>query len=197
MALRLIPLLVLLSATSASVAGAPPVLHPSPFSPPPTEAAAAPAAPAGSHEFTGVIITGKTILINLTDAQAKRSFWIPLGKSEEGIEVLDYDRKNDAATVRIRGEQRRLPMKQPTVIGTSGITVATVPVAPTVPLPPPSSPAEAEREARMLVSDLLEIGMQQRKAYEEAQRKASAESARRGAVGSPLPVNATPKPPGS
>lgn len=88
-------------------------------------------------------------------------------------------------------------MKQPTVIGTSGITVATVPVAPTVPLPPPSSPAEAEREARMLVSDLLEIGMQQRKAYEEAQRKASAESARRGAVGSPLPVNATPKPPGS
>ena len=31
-----------------------------------------------------------------------------------------------------------------------------------------------EREARMLVSDLLEIGMQQRKAYEEAARKAAA-----------------------
>jgi hypothetical protein len=32
--------------------------------------------------------------------------------------------------------------------------------------------AKQEREARMLVSDLLEIGMQQRKAYEEAQKKA-------------------------
>lgn len=32
---------------------------------------------------------------------------------------------------------------------------------------------KAETEARMLVSDLLEIGMAQRKAYEEAQRKAS------------------------
>jgi hypothetical protein len=41
----------------------------------------------------------------------------------------------------------------------------------------PSSPAEVqqkqETEARMLVSDLLEIGMAQRRAYEEAQRKAA------------------------
>lgn len=44
-------------------------------------------------------------------------------------------------------------------------------------LPSPSTPqtpqAKAETEARMLVSDLLEIGMAQRKAYEEAQRKAA------------------------
>lgn len=46
--------------------------------------------------------------------------------------------------------------------------------------PPPAKPetpatpeavAKAETEARMLVSDLLEIGMAQRKAYEEQQRK--------------------------
>lgn len=41
----------------------------------------------------------------------------------------------------------------------------------------PGSPAEIqtrqETEARMLVSDLLEIGMAQRRAYEEAQRKAA------------------------
>jgi hypothetical protein len=45
------------------------------------------------------------------------------------------------------------------------------------PPPPPGSAAEVqarqETEARMLVSDLLEIGMAQRRAYEEAQRKAS------------------------
>lgn len=45
------------------------------------------------------------------------------------------------------------------------------------PPPAPGSPAEIQKkqetEARMLVSDLLEIGMAQRRAYEEAQRKAS------------------------
>ena len=40
---------------------------------------------------------------------------------------------------------------------------------------PPTSETQArqETEARMLVSDLLEIGMAQRRAYEEAQRKSS------------------------
>jgi len=163
-----------------------PVLHQSPFLPAPGQTTAAPVAAPGTHEFTGVIITGKTVLINLTDTQARRSFWIQVGKSEDGVEALDYDRKTDAATVRLRGETRRLVLKQPAVVASSGTTVATVQVAPSVPLPPPSTPAEAEREARMLVSDLLEIGMQQRKAYEEAQRKASAEAARRtGAKPSP------------
>jgi hypothetical protein len=37
----------------------------------------------------------------------------------------------------------------------------------------PEAVAKAETEARMLVSDLLEIGMAQRKAYEEQQRKAA------------------------
>jgi hypothetical protein len=45
------------------------------------------------------------------------------------------------------------------------------------PAPAPGSAAETqvkqETEARMLVSDLLEIGMAQRRAYEEAQRKAA------------------------
>lgn len=45
------------------------------------------------------------------------------------------------------------------------------------PLPTPATPqtpqAKAETEARMLVSDLLEIGMAQRRAYEEQQRKAA------------------------
>jgi hypothetical protein len=43
--------------------------------------------------------------------------------------------------------------------------------------PAPGSPADVQKkqetEARMLVSDLLEIGMAQRRAYEEAQRKAA------------------------
>lgn len=46
---------------------------------------------------------------------------------------------------------------------------ATTPTQPQVPL----TVARQEEEARMLVSDLLEIGMAQRKAYEEKQKKAA------------------------
>lgn len=43
--------------------------------------------------------------------------------------------------------------------------------------PTPATIARQEEEARMLVSDLLEIGMAQRKAYEEKQRSAAAQQA--------------------
>ncbi|MDO8539116.1 MAG: hypothetical protein Q7S40_01640 [Opitutaceae bacterium] len=58
----------------------------------------------------------------------------------------------------------------PTV--TAPAPAATANPAPTTPATPENQ-AKAETEARMLVSDLLEIGMAQRKAYEEAQRKAA------------------------
>lgn len=153
----------------------------SPFLPPETAVAPAAAAPA-SYEFTGVIVAGKNVMVNITDVAAKRSVWVGIGKSEDGIDALSYDAKAESVAVRMADQTRTLLLKKPAVAATSGPVVATVAVAPTVPLPPPSSPAEAEREARMLVSDLLEIGIQQRKAYEEAQRKA-AEAATRQAVG--------------
>jgi hypothetical protein len=62
----------------------------------------------------------------------------------------------------------------------------------------PLSVARQEEEARMLVSDLLEIGMAQRKAYEEAQKKAAG-----GTVDQPAtpaaaqPAASTPPAPGT
>ena len=56
-----------------------------------------------------------------------------------------------------------------TVVPQTVVPPAAKPEAP----PTPESQAKAETEARMLVSDLLEIGMAQRKAYEEAQRRAA------------------------
>lgn len=44
---------------------------------------------------------------------------------------------------------------------------------PTPAIGTPEAQAKAETDARMLVSDLLEIGMAQRRAYEEAQRRAA------------------------
>ncbi len=76
-------------------------------------------------------------------------------------------------------------------------------VPPPVPAGPPTpqTQARAETEARMLVSDLLEIGMAQRKAYEEAQRKAAGGPADpQGPANAPQAAPAPqsqPTPPGS
>jgi hypothetical protein len=58
-----------------------------------------------------------------------------------------------------------------------------MPAATSAAAPADSAPATATaateddqaREARMLVTDLLDIGMQQRKAYEDAQKQAAAQ----------------------
>ncbi len=72
------------------------------------------------------------------------------------------------------------PTTEPLVLTpTTLATTAATPVAAPTPAPQPAGPAtpeiqqKQETEARMLVSDLLEIGMAQRRAYEEAQRKAA------------------------
>jgi hypothetical protein len=79
------------------------------------------------------------------------------------------------------------PAPPPVAVGSTTGVIPPAP-APEVAPPPaaapaataaaPASPAQQlqtkqETEARMLVSDLLEIGMAQRRAYEEAQRKAA------------------------
>ncbi len=90
-------------------------------------------------------------------------------------------------------------IQPPPPTGPTGVGVD----APAVAAPPPAAKPEGpatpelqqkqETEARMLVSDLLEIGMAQRKAYEEAQRKAaSTDGAQPPEVQAPPPTNTTP-----
>jgi hypothetical protein len=89
-----------------------------------------------------------------------------------------------------------VPGSAPVSVTPAVVTPAPVSPAP-APTPKPEQPttpegvAKAETEARMLVSDLLEIGMAQRKAYEEAQRKA----AEGKTEPSPQPNSATPETP--
>ena len=72
-----------------------------------------------------------------------------------------------------------VPVGAPVPPAAAPVASAPVPTAPVAAATKPDNPAtpeaqvKAETEARMLVSDLLEIGMAQRKAYEEAQRKAA------------------------
>ena len=131
-----------------------------------------------TFELKGFSSTGKKILVCVYDSQAKRSHWI----------AVDATAKEEA-TITVGGQKKTLRMRKPSVAagtntaGTAAAGFASPVTAPMItqgipqPPPAPGSIAQQEVEARMLVSDLLEIGIQQRKAYEEAQKKADQERA--------------------
>lgn len=106
------------------------------------------------------------------------------------------------------GSMAMAPAPTPAFVAPAPVAPPPVVTAPAAPAPDqPSAPAEAakpadnkpttvarqEEEARMLVSDLLEIGMAQRKAYEEAQKKAAGVGTT--AVANPQPAQAQTTPP--
>ncbi len=141
---------------------------------------------AGALEFAGVTTIGKKTTVNLYDRDQKQSFMIDVGATSRGITVVKYDGDHDRVTIRRNGVESVLGLRAATTSTSTAVAVAATPaeatVAPT-PAPAPTTPpkpisqlsqARQEEEARMLVSDLLEIGMIQRRAYEEAQRRAAA-----------------------
>jgi hypothetical protein len=173
----------------------------SPFAPPPGSAAATAAGGAApSYELAGASATPDGTEVCVYDAQSKRSSWIAVGASRDGIRVISYDPERDQAVVSVNGENQVLPMRKATVAASSAAQAPgwgpSMPfyVAPSSgqpagpPAQPPPEPADPkarelarqEREARMMVSDLMEIGMQQRKAYAEAKRKAALKAASDG-----------------
>lgn len=128
----------------------------------------------GTHELVGMIASSKQTVVGLTNKATRKSIWIPVGSAADGVEVVSCDPKTDTALVRIQGELQTLSMRSSTPVSIAPVAASTTPVVPSPSAAPrPAAQLEQEREARMLVSDLLEIGMQQRKAYEDAQKKAS------------------------
>jgi hypothetical protein len=209
----------------------------SPFMP--VAANAAPTETANERiEFAGVSTIGKKTDLIFYDKTARKSHWIGLGETKEGIAVMNYDEQREQAVVKVNGVEKVLSLRKgarpgagprpvtalpaaagfaiapplPAGVSTEKILAAGVdptlaapapvsqPVAAQQPAPPTTPEAQAqvkaETEARMLVSDLLEIGMVQRKAYEEAQRKAAEGVPQNAAPQNPAPANPvqTPQP---
>lgn len=159
----------------------------SPFLPSGSAAApAATAAAAAEYELIGMSVVGKNTLLSILRQSDKRSVWVAVGKSVSEVHAVGYDPERDEATIRVDGKNFTLPMRKSAVV--TGPAAQVPPPAPLVmntsaPNPPvePARPMtqneEKETEARMLVTDLLEIGQQQRKAYEEARRQADQKKA--------------------
>jgi hypothetical protein len=155
-------------------------------------------------DFAGVSTVGKKTMINLYDREAKRGFWVQEGDTSDGVTVVKYDGRHDQVTVRRKGIDTVLPLRSASAVvsGPANSPTTPAPIQPVTPAPiagssvatpagapamdagatatptttTPQTRARQEEEARMLVSDLLEIGIAQRKAYEDAQKKAAAQS---------------------
>jgi hypothetical protein len=145
-------------------------------------------APAEAYELAGASAQGSQISVCIFERQKKHSEWIPVGGDVDGVHVISYDGAHDTVVVSIAGSRRELSMRKAVVASMNPPAgrLAQAPERPAAALPgpitsapPQATPAAAtttaqdQKEARMLVSDLLEIGVQQRKAYQDAKLKAA------------------------
>jgi hypothetical protein len=160
----------------------------SPFLPPNPAVSASHAQSSEPYQLSAIGVVGDKTFVSIYEAAEKRSRWVAVGDRLGDLQVVSCDIEGERAVVTIAGETRTLTLPKPAVT----TAAAGAPAAPVAGLPanaPSAAPAEGApaaaatatseedqaREARMLVSDLLEIGMQQRKAYEEAQKQAAAQ----------------------
>jgi len=184
---RLCVLAVAAGAASVGAAGQGSLVANSPFMPS-GGAAAAGSGPGEPYELSGSSVQGSEVSVCIYERQAKHSQWIPVGGLVDGIHVISFDAEHDRAVVTISGSYRELSMRKATVAPAgapvalraapaAGDVALQLPPAAPAPLPSPATAQHDQQEARMLVSDLLEIGVQQRKAYQEARQKAAQEAA--------------------
>jgi hypothetical protein len=168
----------------ACVRAQPAALSTSPFLPPASVARSGAQTLSSPYELTGTSTTSSGTEVCIFDKQAKSSHWIAIGSAFGDIRVVSYDPASDEAVITVHGSRMSLGLRKAVISALPGFAAAPVaiPISATVvprnsgPPAQPQSPQDAERakkerEARMLVSDLMDIGMQQRKAYEEAQKK--------------------------
>ena len=169
----------------------------SPFSPAGTAGVTGVAASNEAYELAGTSIQGSSVSVCIYEKQAQRSQWIPVGGDMDGVHVVSYNAAADSVVVTVSGARKELSMRKMVVASSGAAPVPKpapvnnarnlqpadpsfyLPVA-SVPAAAPSTPAgpatavQDQKEARMLVSDLLEIGVQQRKAFQDAKQKAAA-----------------------
>lgn len=171
-----------------------------PVAPPPADAGAL-----ASLELVGILVLDKQPRFSVRDTATGRSVWIPLAGTEEGLTVTAFDEHASTIVVSGRGGTRTLALREATIRsqpsggspavappGGGGRPAAAAPMPLPAPLrqttaradpaaggvapPQPRTTEEAEREARMLVSDLMEISMRERQRYEQQMRERQAQA---------------------
>ena len=209
---KIVPVLAFFTGATLVFGGVETLKQRSPFLPPAAPQAADANNALSRIELTGIFSLDGKPRFSVRDAATGRSLWIALGETQEGLKVKSYDDKTASVIVEGRGTSRRIVIREATVktagppppvpmpsVGSSNapVQVAQQPqpvitpkLAPGKPKPAPRDPkiVQQERDARLLVSDLMEISIQERKRYEENQRRVAA-GLPRLAPNEPLPDN--------
>lgn len=183
-------------------------------------AAPTPKAGPDPYELVGMTVLGKETLLGVIRVKDKHSVWVPVGKTVENITAVSYDPRTDTAVIKAENQTLTVKMRKSVIVSAPAtplprpapmpVYAAAPPVAAPIGSPAPAgntaaattpapttmphivlTDAEKANEARMMVSDLLEIGQRQRQAYAEAQRQAAAARAAQGANPPPSPAPAT------
>ena len=132
----------------------------SPFLPPP-------------FQLTGVSTAADGTRVCIHTEKDQRSRWIIVGAKVDGIRVVSFDPVQKRAVIVADGTERDLELQR-SVAASQTVDPGSnpAPAAPTGPSAPAVKADEtaSQRDARMLVSDLLDIGAQQRQAYANAQK---------------------------
>ena len=138
------------------------------------------------YQLSAIGVVGDRTFVSIYETAEKRSHWIAVGGGLGDLQIVSCDVDAEQAVVRIGGKLRTLTLPK-AAVNTSAVSPSAAGSAASVlpapagensgPVAVPASEEDQAREARMLVSDLLEIGMQQRKAYEDAQKKAAEQKA--------------------
>jgi hypothetical protein len=127
--------------------------------------------------LTGVRLGGDDTRVCIYAEKDQRSRWITVGGIADGIQVVSYDPAQQRAVIAVGGATRDLWLQHGGVSAQNPVAIPGSSSAPTAAanasVGTPSAPgveSSAQRDDRMLVSDLLEIGMEQRQAYANAQK---------------------------
>jgi len=149
----------------------------SPFLPPASQAANGGQSSKDAYELAGLSASSRETQICIFDTQTKRSHWITIGSAYGDVQAVSCDLASDQAVIIAHGSRISLTMRKTSLPkqGRAPAGIARPPTYGPQVIESAEQHAESQKqalEARMLVSDLMDISMQQRKAYEEAQKKA-------------------------
>jgi len=135
-------------------------------------------------QLTGVNLAADGTRVCIYAEKDQRSRWIAVGATADGIKAVSYDPEQHRAVIFVDGASRELALQRGIA---SAETATAAPALPSSSTPSAAAPAPVpgksaietptQRDDRMLVSDLLEISIQQRQAYANAQKASAAAAA--------------------
>lgn len=177
--------LVALAGSGIAYAQTPPAQ--SPFLPANPAVSASHAQSNEPYQLSAIGVVGEQTFVSIYETAEKRSRWIAVGGSLGDLHVVSCDIEAEQVVVVVGGKTLTLTLPK-SAVSTAAAAPAPAAATPAMPVagsagseapaaPDVASDEDKAREARMLVTDLLEIGMQQRKAYEDAQKQAAAQAA--------------------